>query len=145
MLLRNGASVNAEDSSGYTALHYAVRNAQLQLCEMLLQQGANVNARTRYGQATALHRAAMHGRIDIVELLLRYGADPNLVDVDGYNALYRALIARASAVCEMLIPVTDLKVVDNFGNTVEKMTKYNCPDLITLVMHHKEKQKQGKQ
>ncbi len=49
------------------------------LAEILLQHGANVNAKNDYGK-TPLHEAAEEGDIDTVELLLRYGADVNTRD-----------------------------------------------------------------
>lgn len=45
----------------------------------LLAEGADVNARTRYG-ATALFFAADKARLDVVSLLLEKGADPNVKD-----------------------------------------------------------------
>ncbi|XP_032673983.1 ankyrin repeat domain-containing protein 39 [Odontomachus brunneus] len=144
MLLRNGASVNAVDSSGYTPLHYAARNAQRQLCEVLLHHGADVNARTRYGQATALHRAATRGRDDIVKLLLCHGADANLVDADGNNALFRAIIGRAPVVCKLLIPITDLTVVNSSKLDVEEVAKEDYEDILSSIIEHKEKQAKGK-
>lgn len=47
---------------GYTALHYASRNGHLEICKYLIENGANIDARTRSGQATALHRACAAGR-----------------------------------------------------------------------------------
>ena len=50
-----------------------------------LREGANPNARDKYGQ-TALIRAATKGKADKVAVLLRAGADANLVDKHGYTA-----------------------------------------------------------
>ncbi|XP_076237377.1 uncharacterized protein LOC143179360 isoform X2 [Calliopsis andreniformis] len=107
-LLKKGISATAEDSAGYTALHYAARNGHYEICKILLENGAAVNAQTRCGYATALHRAALQGHVDIVRLLLKFGANPNLKDADGYTALHKALMARSSPVCELLLPCTDL-------------------------------------
>ncbi|EFN80876.1 Ankyrin repeat domain-containing protein 39 [Harpegnathos saltator] len=139
-LLRNGAPVNGEDSAGYRPLHYAARNAHPRVCEMLLRHDADVTARTRCGRATALHRAATRGRADVVELLLRHGADANLTDADGNNALHRALVGRAPAVCKLLIPRTDLTVSDNFGCSVEELARQNCAELLPLIASYTKKE-----
>ncbi|XP_014473553.1 PREDICTED: ankyrin repeat domain-containing protein 39-like [Dinoponera quadriceps] len=132
-LLRNGAPVNNEDSAGYRPLHYAARNANRRICETLLRHGAEVDACTRCGRATALHRAATRGRLDIVELLLNHGADANLVDLDGNTALHRAIIACAPDVCRLLIPHTDLTIVDNAGFSAEVLAKQKCTELLPLI------------
>lgn len=49
------------DNFDYTALHYAARNGNEDICHLLLEEGkADVNAVTK-GGSTALHRAAMMG------------------------------------------------------------------------------------
>lgn len=49
------------DNYDYTALHYAARAGDFEICEILLLEGrAEVNAVTK-GGATALHRAASRG------------------------------------------------------------------------------------
>lgn len=49
------------DNYNYTALHYAARAGDLEICELLLIEGrAEVNAVTK-GGATPLHRASSMG------------------------------------------------------------------------------------
>lgn len=61
LLLIKGTHVDQRDSAGYTPLHYAARNGHLELCRLLVEGGACVNATTSQVQATALHRAAAAG------------------------------------------------------------------------------------
>lgn len=56
-------AVNAPDNSGYTSLHYAARNGHIDVCKILLQNGACINASTRSGNATPLHKAAAAGTV----------------------------------------------------------------------------------
>lgn len=61
--IKKGQSM-ARDDCDYTALHYASRNGNEQICKVLLDEGkADVNAVTKAG-ATSLHRAAMMGRFN---------------------------------------------------------------------------------
>lgn len=60
-LLKESWHVDRKDSAGYTALHYAARNGHLDVCRILLENGADVNAVTR-GGVTALCRAATTGK-----------------------------------------------------------------------------------
>lgn len=53
------------DNYDYTALHYAARAGDFEICKMLILEGqAEINAITK-GGATPLHRAATMGIINI--------------------------------------------------------------------------------
>jgi ankyrin repeat protein len=71
-----GGSVNAQ-VGGYTALMAAAYCGDLDSAIWLVEQGADVNARTEAG-CTALNGAAISGQAGIVKLLLDRGADPNV-------------------------------------------------------------------
>jgi hypothetical protein len=60
-------------------LYEAVRKGDLAAVTSLLDQGADVNAKFRYG-ATALFKAAERGHVEIVKLLLARGADVTVKD-----------------------------------------------------------------
>jgi ankyrin repeat protein len=53
---------------------------------LLIDRGADVNARDAMGQ-TALMRAAMNGASEVILLLLEKGADPSIRDQQGHFAL----------------------------------------------------------
>jgi hypothetical protein len=70
--------INEMDGLGRTCLHYASWEGDCDIARILIESGANVNAREgSYGDGkTPLHRAAESGHADMVELLLIHGADP---------------------------------------------------------------------
>lgn len=65
-------------------MYEAVRRGDAAAVTALLDKGADVNAKFRYG-ATALFKAAERGNLDIVKLLLARGADATVRDTF-YNA-----------------------------------------------------------
>lgn len=75
-LVAQHADVNAADSDGSTALHWAVRHDDLETANLLLHSGANVKAATRYG-VTPLSLACVNGNAAMIEALLQAGADAN--------------------------------------------------------------------
>jgi ankyrin repeat protein len=71
--------INAKDDGGYAPLHYAATQGYLKAVEILLANGADIQAKSKL-MGTALHMAVGAGRLAVVELLLARGADPNAVD-----------------------------------------------------------------
>ncbi|XP_055375546.1 ankyrin repeat domain-containing protein 39 [Condylostylus longicornis] len=109
---------NDKDNYGYTALHYAARNNNEEICKMLIVEGqANVNAVTK-GGVTPLHRASMMGHLNIVKLLIQNKADLLIQDEDGQTALHRASQNNHLEICEYLQKnCADLiKIKDKKGN-----------------------------
>lgn len=62
---------------GWTGLHYAARDGRLKVVRLLLEHGANPNAREAGDNTTPLHWAAAHRALDVVRALLDAGADPH--------------------------------------------------------------------
>ncbi|KAF5298446.1 hypothetical protein FQR65_LT01225 [Abscondita terminalis] len=116
-LIDKGIDVDLRDSAGYTSLHYAARNGCKQVCKILLERGANVNAATKSGSATALHRSCSAGHVEIVKLLLSKNANGMLKDSDGKTALHRAAESKHLEVCKIIASAypESKAMVDNKG------------------------------
>ncbi|KAI0604755.1 ankyrin repeat domain-containing protein [Pyrenophora tritici-repentis] len=79
-------AVNAKDSWGHAPLPFAAENGQLQMVQLLLDAGAEVNAQGGpYGNA--LQAASFGGHEQIVKTLLDAGADVNAQSGEYGNAL----------------------------------------------------------
>jgi len=78
--------VNTTERDGTTALHWAARNDDREVVELLLDAGANPQAVNRYG-VFPLHVACINGNADILEMLLRFGADANAALPAGETAI----------------------------------------------------------
>jgi uncharacterized protein len=75
-LLQDGADVNAGQSDGATALHWAAYHSDVSLAELLLESGANPEMANRNG-STPLWLATNQGDAAMIETLLTGGADAN--------------------------------------------------------------------
>jgi ankyrin repeat protein len=102
-LLEAGADVRAaaRNPMRVTALHAAAAARLTPLVRLLLDHGADVNARQQ-ASYTALHAAAQHGDAEMAELLLARSADPALRSDDGKDAAAHARAAGHAALAERL-------------------------------------------
>jgi len=120
LLIERGADVNLANKGGWTPLYLATDNRNieggdypvpkpdrdhLEIIRLLLEKGANPNARIRDNTltrtiftmqwffeegATAFVRAAQSGDTPLMKLLLEFGADPKMATANGDTALTAA-------------------------------------------------------
>ena len=84
LLIDRGAEVDPFGRGWMTGtpMHSAVSRTHADVVRILLDAGANPNARQSAGW-TPLHAAAMNGDLNSVELLLAAGADPSATNEEG--------------------------------------------------------------
>ena len=70
--IMNGANINARDCVGWTALMMAAYKGYINIAEVLIKHGADVNIRTNTW--TALSWATRYGHTETADLLRKYGA-----------------------------------------------------------------------
>ena len=85
-LLDRHADVDSttRDSFAPTPLMVAVVEKHVDMAELLISRGANINATNGLGSAP-LHWAAERGDLEMVELLVKNGADSSIRDDDGHT------------------------------------------------------------
>ncbi len=89
----------------------AVENGDVQRCEELIEAGADINTRDRYGQ-TALMIAARQGFTDIIQLLVGSGAELDHTAKHNLSALMLAVVNDHAAIVRILVQAgarTDLR------------------------------------
>ena len=111
-----GADVNAKDDIyGITALMWAAMNGRSEVVKILLDAGADVNAKTE-GGTTALMLAAFLDNTEVAKILLNAGANVNARTKDGRTALIEAASeGRVKIVKTLLDAGADVNAKDKDG------------------------------
>ena len=113
-LLEHGASVDARDLDGSTALLKAAENGRLPIVRLLVERGADVNLPGRTA-ITPIGAAAFMGSAPIVQFLLDKGADPNAIDATKKSAIVYAAGRGFTPVVRLLLD-RGVDVNTKYGN-----------------------------
>ncbi|KAL0267531.1 UNVERIFIED_CONTAM: hypothetical protein PYX00_009777 [Menopon gallinae] len=89
LLSRSADLLHSADTHGKTGLHIASTHGHYQMVEVLLGQGAEINATDKNGW-TSLHCAARAGYLSVVRLLVESGASPKAETNYGSPAIWFA-------------------------------------------------------
>ena len=117
-LISQKADVNVAQPDGTTALHWAVREDDVEMVDLLIRAGANVKAANRFG-ATPLSLAATNGNGAIVEKILAGREDANaVVSVTGDTAfMIAARTGKTDAIESFLKHGADVNKTNHDGQT----------------------------
>jgi ankyrin repeat protein len=120
-LLRQHADVNASQTDGATALHWAVYQDDLETVELLLHAGANPKAINREG-ASVLSLACINGNAAVIEKLLQVGANANERLPNGETPLMIASrTGKMDAIRVLLAHGADVNAKENLRGTTALM------------------------
>lgn len=117
--IASGARVNVKDKEAHwTALMWACDFGHIEVARLLIDSGANLNARDHYDY-TALMRASDEGRTEVVKFLVGAGADTEPRDKYGKTALMMAFKEHHKEAAEALLDAgANLEATDRFGRTL---------------------------
>ena len=149
--LRRGISVNCrfddEVLLGHTPLHVAAENNIYEILDFLIEEGADLDARTPAGE-TPLHIAAFWGKLKIVEILVTAGADLYVEeDLYGKIPLDLAWNRKHKEVYEYLKQAGELdsdldrvaaeqlfSLLEDCGLTEDEMDRFEEEDICSIAM-----------
>lgn len=106
LLGRSKKRVDAYSEDGFTPLHLAAYFDQAGAAAILLERGADIEARSKnpnLPHVTPLHSAAAGASTEVARLLLDAGADPNAVQPGGWTALHSAAANGNVELCRLLL------------------------------------------
>ncbi|HEY4309164.1 MAG TPA: ankyrin repeat domain-containing protein [Pirellulales bacterium] len=80
------AGANADEPNGW-CISTAARLGDKDMIQLLIDEGANVNAQSSNDLRTALHYAVKNGATEIVRVLLDSGANTNVAESTGFTPI----------------------------------------------------------
>jgi len=126
--------VNAVVAQSVTALHIAAALNHAEAAEILIQHGADVNARSR-GGFSPLHWAARSDSVDVITVLVSAGADVNAEAKEGIAALHWAANRNATNAISALIAsgANVYQLSDSGAIALRWAVGNNCLDAAKLI------------
>ena len=124
-ILQNSSSaeiknaIEQRDKKGNSALHFASKNGNVKIVNLLILAGADIHAENEANQ-TPLHQACQRNQKEIVQVLLTKGANPNIFSNSGKNALHTACYSDFDEIVELLLKsgaVENVNLADKLGAT----------------------------
>jgi len=100
--LAAGTDVNAKNDAGQTPLHLAALKDHKEIAELLITNGADLNAEDEMNGMIPLHNAAGRGYNEIVKLLIAKGADVNAKFDNGDTPLDMAIVWERTETADLL-------------------------------------------
>ena len=88
--IRYANNVNEKDDQGWTAMHHACHQGNLEAAKMLFKLNARIDCKQN-SQKTPLHLATRNGHLDIVKFLCEAKASINAKTIHGTTALHMAV------------------------------------------------------
>ncbi|AID46730.1 ankyrin repeat protein [Pigeonpox virus] len=102
-LIEKGVSINARDKYGKTPLHYAASYCKdIDVIKLLLERGADVNAKSYVRNLTPLHSSYLKSP-RVLKLLLQHGADINSLDSYSLTPLTSVVLKYLCIECARII------------------------------------------
>ncbi|EDO39113.1 predicted protein, partial [Nematostella vectensis] len=121
LLRGNLTNLNTLDADGFSPLHYATTTNHVDIVQMLLDAGADVDVRgsPSIQRIPPIICAAKFNAIESCRVLLRAGADVNITNCYGQTALHHATRRGHSKMVELLLRdgQMDVNVVDRDNTT----------------------------
>lgn len=125
ILMRDITTKDSRDEDGYTPLHRAAYSNNVEIARILIQYGADVNARTEM-LWTPLHSAVKWSNAEVAAFLLQHGADVNALSEGQQTPLHIAATVsncRETAMTLMMEPNCDSFALNNSSETAAEIAR----------------------
>lgn len=123
--MRDITTKDSVDEDGYTPLHRAAYSNNVDIARILVQYGANVNARTEY-EWTPLHSAVKWSNAECAAFLLQHGSDVDAVSQGQQTPLHISATVsncRETAMTLLMEPNCNTGALNNSAETAAEIAR----------------------
>lgn len=127
--IKDGADVNYKDIRGWTPLKVAVSMGNIEIVEILLNNGASTYL------SNPLLLACVNKDVEIIKLFFQYGADVNISDSNGWTPLMVAAQQGSLEIVQLLLErgaKIDAKT-DEGWTALDAASQNNHNDIVTIL------------
>ncbi|GBM77469.1 Ankyrin-2 [Araneus ventricosus] len=103
ILVKESVPVAFKDHNDYSPLHLGAEKGDIEFVKYCIENGSDINARSKMLGSTALHKAVLNGHEEIVRHLIECGANVNGACFDGTTALDIAVSKNKKNIVSILI------------------------------------------
>ena len=134
LLLEKNANIEIQKSQIKVLLRHAVLKGSLDLCQLLLEYGADTN--TSFEENPILSESVEAGNLTIVKALIAKGADINASDSNEQTALQKASMkGDKELVAYLLDQGADISHVDDYGCTsIVLAAEFGFAEIVQLLI-----------
>jgi len=140
VLHRNKSSVEPRGWGGNTPLHSAAFYGDLEMVQVLLEYGVDVNAKNVYDNTPLQYASKSRFCNDprVARLLIAHGADPNIPEMDGFTSLHGSSITGKIEIVRILIELgANVEVKDDRGRTpLDVASGEQREEIVKLLLEH---------
>jgi ankyrin repeat protein len=136
--------IEQRDDIGNTALHHAVRNLDINLAKILIQEGVDINAINEDGD-TPLTEFALRSSdsnsqqsFELLSFLIEHGANINYRNNEGYSSLHHAVERDNLDVVRFLLNHgANINILNNMGDTPLHLATFDCNiEIVEFLLNH---------
>ncbi len=123
--------------TGRNALHYAAKQADVKMVDLLLLNGFDANSKDLYDY-TPLHHSVYNNSPDCLKFLLHHGADPDRLNLKKQSPLHLAIMSENIAATQLFLEEgANLNIQDFEGNTVlHYVAKYSSNKKVLDILYN---------
>lgn len=139
VVLESCQHLKLKEEELYIAITYALQKGHIEIFNLLIMKGIELNAVDKFNQATMLHYACQNGQINIVQKLVEKGANVNLLTKDGCSPVYYACEKGHYELVKYLMDAAkaDVKTLTRDNNTtLHQACKQGLFDLVAVLMNN---------